>query len=776
MPDGLDAAVVSEELRLLVDHAPAALALLDRDLRYLQVGKRWLSDYGLEGRDLRGLSHCDVFPEIGEEWRRVYQRALAGEIVRCEGDRFVRSDGSVQLLRWEVRPWHEAAGRIGGIVICTEDVTEMARQAEEAGQWLRLALAAAGAGAWEQDVHTRELVWSDELWGLFGLEKRGRAPSLEAVRGAVLPNDLARTDQAMQEASSDGGNLSVEFGVRWPDGSVHHLLSRARASRGANGTVEKYLGIVVDITKHRQVEDRLREHTRQAELRALSARTEEHARQLLDAAPDAILVVDEGGHIQLVNMQAERLFGYTRQELVGQPLGMLLPERFARAHEAHMRRFHEHPMARPMGAGTTLVGKVRGGAEVPVEVSLSPLKTESGWRVCAAVRDITERRRLEQAASVLAERLRSAVEIMEEAFALYDEQERLVLCNGVFAGLLQDAVGGSLVGRTYEELFDAATHLFVLPEGVTREALREQRLESRRGKSTWAADVRLKDGRSLRITNRRTTEGGIVTTIWNLTEQEKRQEELRVARAGAETASDAKTEFLASMSHELRTPLNAVLGFAQLLLREKREPLTERQKDRVRRILLGGEHLLRLVDDVLDLARIEAGSLPISIAPSSVVDILHDVRRTLEPLEAQYAVHIEIEPVPADLPLVAADRTRLVQILTNFGSNGLKYNKPGGRVCIEVTHSEDVVRVTVRDTGIGIPLAKQPLLFQPFQRAGQETGPIEGTGIGLAITRRLATMMNGSVGFESVEGEGSRFWVELPRENGLGTGTGVLET
>jgi CheY-like chemotaxis protein len=149
--------------------------------------------------------------------------------------------------------------------------------------------------------------------------------------------------------------------------------------------------------------------------------------------------------------------------------------------------------------------------------------------------------------------------------------------------------------------------------------------------------------------------------------------------------------------------------------------------------------------------------------PVAVGDVLEEVRRTLQSLAAAQQIRLRMDPLPAELPMVAADRTRFVQILMNFGSNAIKYNRPAGDVRFAVS-AEDLgrVRVTVTDTGYGIPLEKQSCIFQPFQRAGQETGPIEGTGIGLVITRRLAALMQGEVGFQSVPGVGSQFWVDLP--------------
>jgi signal transduction histidine kinase/ActR/RegA family two-component response regulator len=275
-------------------------------------------------------------------------------------------------------------------------------------------------------------------------------------------------------------------------------------------------------------------------------------------------------------------------------------------------------------------------------------------------------------------------------------------------------------------------------------------------------DVRTRDGHSVRIVERRTAEGGTVMTVWDVTEDVEHEEELRRAHAAAEAASSAKSEFLASMSHELRTPLNAILGFAQLLQRDRKTPLSERHRERVDHVLKGGEHLLRLIDEVLDLSRIEAGRVLVSPEPVALPEVLAEVKSTLDPMAVRAEVTIEVAPFPPDIPEVIADRTRFKQILMNYGSNAIKYGRAGGAATFRVAVRGDVVRITVADDGIGIPADKQDKIFQPFHRAGQETGPIEGTGIGLAITKRLAELMRGSVGFHSTAGQGSEFWIELP--------------
>jgi PAS domain S-box-containing protein len=493
-----------------------------------------------------------------------------------------------------------------------------------------------------------------------------------------------------------------------------------------------------------------------------SAFSEDRYFRILDTAPDAMVVVARDETIAFVNAQAEKLFGYSRAELLGKSLEQLVPERFRQAHSGHVARFVARPGTRPMGSGLPLFGRRADGSEMAIEVSLSPVDTPEGTLVSAAIRDISERKRMEEVVKLNADRLASAVDSIQDAFALFDANERLVQSNSTYRRLRGEATPGPLVGRSYTELALAWMPEIVFASDTERAAFMVLCVP-KSAEETRTCDVRTRDGRSLRITDRRTTEGGIVETIWDLTGDQRREEELREARIAAEAGSASKSEFLSSMSHELRTPLNAILGFAQLSQRDKKEPLSPRHAERIAQILKGGEHLLHLIDDILDLSRIEAGAVSISTEPVNAADVMHEVKTTLDPAAARAGVCIAIAALPKRPPMASVDRTRFAQILMNYGSNAIKYNRPNGTVTFAMSLPRpNRIRVTVTDTGKGIPDDKQDKLFQPFQRAGEETGPIEGTGIGLAITKRLAELMNGSVGFTSTPGVGSQFWIEVP--------------
>jgi CheY-like chemotaxis protein/nitrogen-specific signal transduction histidine kinase len=236
--------------------------------------------------------------------------------------------------------------------------------------------------------------------------------------------------------------------------------------------------------------------------------------------------------------------------------------------------------------------------------------------------------------------------------------------------------------------------------------------------------------------------------------------ELESAKAIAEKANLAKSEFLSSMSHELRTPLNAILGFAQLMATDVPEP-SNNQKQSIDQILQAGWYLLRLINEILDLAMIESRRVTMSQEAMSLTDVLRDCQAMIEPQALSRRIQMTFLHLETEF-YVHADRTRVKQVMINLLSNAIKYNRSGGGVIVEcVAQDEDRVRVSVKDTGVGLTTEQIMQLFQPFNRLGQESGDEEGTGIGLVVTKQLVELMGGAIGVESTVGVGSVFWVEL---------------
>ncbi len=364
-------------------------------------------------------------------------------------------------------------------------------------------------------------------------------------------------------------------------------------------------------------------------------------RELLEAAPDAIIEVDRQGHIVLLNAVTEKLFGYSREELLGRNVDTLIPTAAGDRHAAHRASYWANPQTRPMGHGLTLVARRKDGSEFPVEISLSPVKTGKSFRVTAIIRDATMQR-------------------------------------------------------------------------VAEEKIR-------------AANLQL--------------------------EQRNRE---------VERANRLKSEFLASMSHELRTPLHTIIGFSELLAEEAEGPLNEKQARFVRHVHQDALHLLELINDVLDLSKIEAGRLELQLDAFDSLEVLNDALGAIHPMAE--AKHITTaNRIRGPLPIFA-DRVRFREIINNLLSNAVKFTPEHGSVWIEREPApDDMVCFTVGDTGIGIAPEDQEAVFDTFRQVGSTTrGVREGTGLGLAIVKRLVEMHGGSIRLESERAKGSRFSFTLP--------------
>ena len=261
------------------------------------------------------------------------------------------------------------------------------------------------------------------------------------------------------------------------------------------------------------------------------------------------------------------------------------------------------------------------------------------------------------------------------------------------------------------------------------------------------------------ITDAKGNVTGVSAIFRDVTERKRGEAEVREARDEAERANAAKSEFLSRMSHELRTPLNAILGFGQLL---EMDDLDDQQRDNVGYILKGGRHLLTLIDEVLEISRIEAGNLFVSVEPVDAAAALREAASLIQPMASARGIDVAIEVDDGEERWAAGDLQRLKQVLLNLLSNAVKYNRDGGSIAVSIVKAPAKLRIVVADTGDGIPPEKLPRLFNPFDRLGAELSGIEGTGLGLALSRRLMEAMGGTLSADSELGAGTTFWLELP--------------
>jgi PAS domain S-box-containing protein len=471
------------------------------------------------------------------------------------------------------------------------------------------------------------LYWNGGAEGIFGYTAQEAAG--RNFYDLVVPAEANEESRNATRTALERGPVVSETLRRGKNGAVIYVEVTAKTIRDPAGETDCIALVHKDITQLKVLT-----HARILETRY---------RGLLETVPDAIVMVNTTGRIVLINSQAEEMFGYSREELLGQPVEILLPERFRDRHVAHRASYFLGPKTRPMGAGVALYASRKNGIEFSVEISLSPLHTEEGTFAMSAIRDITDRKQME-------EQLRTQNEELEEQNRRIHEANRL------------------------------------------------------------------------------------------------------------------KSEFLANMSHELRTPLNGIIGFAEIMHDGRVGPIAAEHKEYLGDILVSAKHLLQLINDVLDLSKVEAGKMEFMPEPIDLPIVVGEVRDIVRGLAAKRRIRLKTEIDPA-LAGVEADLKSVKQILYNYLSNALKFTPEEGEVTVRVSAEDsEYFRIEVEDTGIGIKTEDMNRLFVEFQQLDSGIAKrYAGTGLGLALTKKLVEAQKGHVGVRSTPGAGSIFYAVLPR-------------
>jgi PAS domain S-box-containing protein len=588
-----------------------------------------------------------------------------------------------------------------------------------------------------------------------GLRSRRDDPLVAAaLRGQAGVSErttpAGRVLSAYQPVTGVGWTVTAEVATATAFAPVHQLRGTVLAIATVLGLV--LLGGLVLLASS------LRQRVRaEQQLRA----SEEGTWAILEAANEAFISMDTRGGITGWNAQAEQTFGWSRTEAVGRNLAQtIIPAPLRDAHEQGRQRYLATGEGRVLNQRIELTALHRDGHQFPVEIVIWPVGSGEQTSFNAFAHDISLRRRAEEAVRASEERLGLALEAASMGYWDWN----IPSGETVWSPQLEVLFGFGPGSLDSAEAFTERVH------PADREVVQGWVEAAANGGPSGELQFRvtLPDGEIRWMQTRAQVyrDGGgrpvrMVGVVVDVTERQHSEEALNQAKHEADQANRAKSEFLSRMSHELRTPLNAILGFGQLL---QRDELTEGQRESADQVLRGGRHLLGLINEVLDVSRIETGSLALSREAVNVHELLNETIDLIRPLAAEREVHIEVPSLEGGSWTVRADRQRLRQVLLNLASNAVKYNRHGGTIEFVCQAAADGrVRVLVRDTGPGVPADKLPRLFTPFDRLGAELTDIQGTGMGLALSKRLTEAMGGTLTADSIEGKGSSFTVELAR-------------
>ena len=744
----------------VVQYTDNAVIITDADMHitWANAGFTRMSGYTLDEAlgKIPGelLANRNANPEVLQK----LARAIAmGEPCRVEVLNRAK-DGHDYWADTELQPTRNAAGALVGFMKIATDVTERKQAQDRLVQseaFLDQASRLAGVGAWKVDLKANTVHWSKDTRRLHEVDD-DFVPQIDTAIHFYAPEARPVIQAAIELAIQSGTGWDLELPLITARG--REMWARAVGeAQYENGKAVALVGAFQDITERR----------RQGEERRLL--------QASIARINDTIVITSANPVQLpgptivyVNPAFERLTGFTAAEALGGTPRMLQgPE----SDRATLDRIGQ-ALSRGESVSEELLNYTKDGRPYWIEVAITPIQSDTGelTHFVAVERDITERRQQDEAlrrALAEAERagteaqkarevLMSSIEALDDAFVLYDAQDRLVLCNQRYRDFYPEAVPAMQVGNTFEQIIRHGVGAGNYQAAIGRdEAWVQERLALHQAGNT-RMQQRLGNGRVLRVVERKTAAGYSVGFRVDITE-------LVQATELAEEAARSKSQFLANMSHEIRTPMNAILGMLKLL---QNTELSVTQQDFASKTEGAARSLLGLLNDILDFSKVEAGKMALDPRPFKVDRLLRDLSVILSANVGQKDVEVlfDIDPkVPKDL---VGDDMRLQQVLINLGGNAIKFTSRGAVVLrlrlLAQSDRQATVEFAVTDSGIGIAPENQAHIFTGFSQAeASTTRKFGGTGLGLAISRRLVEMMGSELKLQSALGEGSTFYFEV---------------
>ncbi len=605
-------------------------------------------------------------------------------------------------------------------------------------------------GSWVRDRKSGEVTCSIEFLRLFGFGP-GDKPDFESIVGRIHPNDRAHFARALGDAIEAHAPFLATFRIPLPSGLERTVTARGEFTFDDAGEAIRSAGTVQDVSGTQHMETTLRT-------------TQRRLAGILDIAAEAIVSIDENQSIVLFNKGAEQTFGYMAEEVLGQPIDLLLPPRIRGRHRGLIDRFAEGTdISRYMFDREEVWACRKDGSDFPARVSISRLDIDNETVFTAILRDISAFKETE--AELESERtlLRTLMAAWPEMVYAKDKESRFLTANAKTATQMGAGSPEEMIGKT-----DFDFH----PPHVSAEffASEQQLMESGQAMLEQEQHFRGPDGETLWLSTTKVPviKGGQVVGLVGInrdvTERKQMEGGLLAAKEQAEIANRAKSEFLANMSHELRTPLNAIIGFSEIIARQTMGPIGNSQYcDYGRDICEAGRHLLDLINDILDLSKIESSVDELHEDEIDVEVTLRAVMRMLRERADQAGLELTAD-IQDGLPGLYADERKLKQILVNLLSNAIKFTESGGKVTIKVwCRHEGGYAFRVADTGIGITPQDVPKAMSLFgQIDGRLARKHEGTGLGLPLTKSLVERHGGSLELQSEVDVGTTVTVRFP--------------
>lgn len=750
----------TEVFGLFLEHTPASIAIFDREMRYLAVSKRLLDDYELEEKNIIGRSHYDIFPEIPERWRKIHRDCLAGASASAKSDPFPRKNGKLDWIRWEIIPWKNKSGAIGGIMLFSEVITEAQNALAEAktlATRMKLAADAASFGIWEYNLKDNSLIWDDGMYALYDVNDGTFGNEYNDWQNALHPDDRENAVKETDRAIEGKIKYDTSFRIITKKGNHKFIKAQGLVIRDENGYPEKMIGINYDITKQKTTEKKLKD-------------SENRFKKIAKSTPGAIctfkLKPDNSLSFSYISPSASDVLGIHPRELTSNR-----NELFHLISDPKTRKKIETGILKSavklkLWNAEFAINHPKKGTRW-IDARFKPQANAPGEVVWYGIfRDMTDQKNM----------IRQVIEQEEKFNKAFNNAPDAITLVRIPEGILVDANTAflKLAGKSKEEIIEKPA--LDLDLWKTDEVMRyEAALKEKGVIKEFETIFHTPDGNKLDMMvsgELFEMEGSkhIISTFTDITTLKNAQDKLTQLNAVLESRVKERTaqlenvnrdlrNFTYSVSHDLKAPLRGIDGYSRLLQELYIDDLNEEAQFFVNTIRSSTKQMNQLIEDLLQYSRLERSQVH-----KQAVDIQNQIESVLNLYQSELTEHgFKIE-MSCETQTIEADYNGLQIALRNLIENAIKFSKEveNPRLQFLVEDNRHHWNIIVADNGIGFNMKYHNKIFEIFQRL-HRAEDYPGTGIGLAMVAKAVSKMNGEIRAESVPGEGTKFYLVIPK-------------